>query len=251
MESRRSRSKLGRKYGYRIDIPDIRDLAYRPTVARTEIVIPPSVMLENQLPACWDQGLEGSCCGHGVGGAVAFIHQGFMPSRQQIYFDGRQIEGDTDQDAGAQISDVVQALAHLGVAPEELWPYEESNIFTTPPDEVYQASLPYKISQYLRVADLDDTKQCLAEGFPVIIGFSVYEYFESQVMNEEGILHLPQPNEQLLGGHCVLVTGYNEDTQRVRVRNSWGINWGPFQGNFEMDYAYFQNLVSDCWTIRA
>lgn len=243
-------SKIGRKYGCRVDHPDMRDLVYRPKIVRTEIVLPPLVSLESQLPECWDQAAEGSCTGHGVGGAVTFIHQGFMPSRQELYFNGRQIEGDTEQDAGAQISDVVHALANLGVADENLWPYLESNIFEIPPESVYQASLQYKISQYLRVADLEDTKICLSEGFPVIIGFSVYDYFESQEMVETGILHLPKPNEQLLGGHCVLVTGYNEETQRLRIRNSWGIGWGPFQGNFEMDYTYFQNLVSDCWSLR-
>lgn len=251
MEARRHRSKRGRKYGYIVDRADIRDLIYRPQVVRTKDEENVIVSLEDKLPACWDQLQEGSCTGHGVGGAVAFIHPELMPSRQQIYFDGRRAEGDTDQDAGAQIADVVGALAEYGVAPESLWPYEESNIYDTPPDSVYQASLPYKISQYMRVANLDDAKSCLSEGFPVIIGFSVYDYFESDEMEQTGILHLPKPGEQMLGGHCVLMTGCNDETQRARLRNSWGVGWGPFQGNFEMDYAYFQSLVSDCWTIRS
>lgn len=244
----RVKSKIGRKYGYRIDHPDIRDLAYRPAIARTEIVLPPSVQLEGQLPACWDQGQLGCCTGEGSVGALVFLHPDKMFSILDAYYNGRVIEGDEDQDNGAQIADVVSGLANVGVVSDSDWPFD-INAFASPPEGL-DKDISTKISQYLRVADLDDTKQCLAEGFPVIIGFSVYEYFESQEMVDGGILSLPKPNEQLLGGHCVLVTGYNEETQRLRIRNSWGPDWGPFKGYFEMDYAYFQNLVSDCWTIR-
>ena len=108
-----------------------------------------------------------------------------------------------------------------------------------------------KAVQYSRVADLEALKQCLAEGFPVIIGFSVYDNFESPEMATSGELHLPVPSDELLGGHCVLIVGYNEEQQQVFVRNSWGTTWG-LNGHFWMDYSYFNaGLVSDRWVIQA
>lgn len=247
---RRNRSKFDRIYNHRPDNPDIRDITYRPKIVLSDVQIPQSVDLTDKLPACWDQGDLGSCTGHGSVGAMVFLHPAQMFSRLDAYYNGRVIEGDTGEDNGAQIRDVVQGLAQVGVCEETQWPYD-TDTFSSPPSIVTEGlAFQTKISQYLRVSDLDDLKQCLAEGFPVVFGFTVYDNMESEQMTETGILSLPGPEDQVLGGHCVLAIGYDETTQQVKVRNSWGTGWGPFNGNFFMDYAYFQNLVSDMWTLR-
>lgn len=240
-----------KRYGCKPDLIDHRDLMF----VRSEhfdklIEIPRSVNLVDKLPACWDQGDLGSCTGHGSGAAMAFLKPGFMPSRLMIYFDGRQIEGDTDDDAGAQIRDVVSGLANQGVCDEGLWPYDISQFAVEPTPACYDLAKDNLISQYFRCSDLDDIKNSLAQGFPVIIGFSVYSNFEAPEMATDGILHMPSAQDEMLGGHCVLVIGYDDDRGQVFVRNSWGTGWG-LNGNFWMDYAYFQNLVNDCWTLRA
>jgi len=93
-------------------------------------------------------------------------------------------------------------------------------------------------------------KNSLAQGFPVIIGFTVYEGFETDEVAQSGILNMPGVDEQVVGGHCVLVVGYDDANGRALVRNSWGTAWG-INGYFWMDYGYFQDLVSDMWTIRS
>lgn len=240
-------SKIGRKYGCRVDYPRKDDVAYRPKVVRMVAELPPSVNLVDKLPACWDQGDLGSCTGHGSIGAMVFLHPEQMFSRLDAYYNGRVIEGDVDQDNGAQIADVVMGLTNAGVVSESLWPYDPTT-FATPPVDLLQDPVTTAV-QTARVADLDDLKQCLAEGFPVVIGFSVYDNFESPEMAQTGILTLPGPSDELLGGHCVLVIGYDEATQQVFVRNSWGTAWG-LSGNFYMPYAYFNTLVSDMWVIQ-
>lgn len=240
-------SKIGRKYGCRVDLLHKDDVAYRPKIARMEAQIPPSVNLVDKLPACWDQGQLGSCTGHGTIGGVVFLNPENMYSRLEAYYNGRKIEGDVDQDGGAQIADVVTGLIDTGVAIEADWPYDPST-FAHPPKGL-KKDAKLKIVNPARVADLDDLKSCLAEGFPVIIGFSVYDNFESPEMAKTGILTMPGPNDELLGGHCVLVIGYDETTQQVFVRNSWGTDWG-LAGNFYMPYTYFNTLVSDMWVIQ-
>jgi C1A family cysteine protease len=94
-------------------------------------------------------------------------------------------------------------------------------------------------------------KNCLASGFPFTFGFSVYQSFETKEVAQTGIVPLPQPNETLLGGHCVVAVGYDDEKQLFKCRNSWGTDWGD-KGYFYMPYQYMSNpnLVSDLWTIQ-
>jgi C1A family cysteine protease len=68
---------------------------------------------------------------------------------------------------------------------------------------------------------------------------------------QTGIVPMPSPQEQLLGGHCVVAVGYDDAQQRFIVRNSWGEGWGK-NGYCTMPYAYLTDtdLSSDFWTIR-
>ena len=106
--------------------------------------------------------------------------------------------------------------------------------------------------RYLRVTQsLSQLKGCLAEGFPVIFGFSVYESFESPRVAKTGEVEMPRASESFMGGHAVLAVGYDERSQRFIVRNSWGKGWGK-RGYFTMPYPYLlqSSLSRDFWTIR-
>src|SRR5262249_38413268 len=104
---------------------------------------------------------------------------------------------------------------------------------------------------YLRLQNLREMKQCLADGFPFVFGFSVYESFESPQVARTGIMPMPSRSEKLLGGHAVMAVGYDDETDKLFVRNSWGTKWGE-KGYFWMPYAYLENpgLARDFWTIR-
>jgi C1A family cysteine protease len=93
-------------------------------------------------------------------------------------------------------------------------------------------------------------KGCLASGFPIVGGFSVYSSFESDQVAKTGIVPMPAKNESQLGGHCVLIVGYDDAKQWFIIRNSWSDTWGA-QGYCYMPYAYWTNpsLASDFWQI--
>ena len=94
-------------------------------------------------------------------------------------------------------------------------------------------------------------KHCLASGYPFVFGFDVYPYFESAEMAASGILQMPSPDDQSVGGHCVMAVGYDDNAQMWKIRNSWGTGWGlNGTGYFSMPYAYFAQYASDIWTIR-
>ena len=98
-------------------------------------------------------------------------------------------------------------------------------------------------------------KGCLAEGYPFVFGFTVYDAFESDEVAKSGKLNLPKKTEQCVGGHAVLAVGYDDAAKRFIVRNSWGADWG-MGGYFTMPYEYAFGghgraaLASDFWTIR-
>jgi C1A family cysteine protease len=62
---------------------------------------------------------------------------------------------------------------------------------------------------------------------------------------------MPSRGEEVVGGHAVLVVGYDDAQKRFIVRNSWGSEWG-MGGHYTLPYDYIVNpdLATDFWTIR-
>ena len=250
------------KYGWIPDIPDHRDHLYGAPI-RTLQTLPPSVDLTAKCPAVYDQGQIGSCTANAIGAALEFdrMKQGlpdFMPSRLFIYYNERAMEHTIGSDSGAQIRDGVKSVGKQGDCPETEWPYDPSpaqdNKLLTkrPTPQCYKDAKKYTAVQYQRVdQSLAQMKGCLAAGSPIIIGFTVYESFESSAVAQTGDAPMPGPGEQVLGGHAVLVVGYDDATSRFRLRNSWGTGWGK-KGYFTLPYTYLtdSNLSSDFWTIN-
>ncbi|MGD0236095.1 MAG: C1 family peptidase [Syntrophorhabdales bacterium] len=225
--------------------------------ALTSPSLPSSVDLRPTCPAVADQGNLGSCTANALAGAMEFLMlKDQKPyadlSRLFIYYNERVIEGTVDQDSGAMIRDGIKTLADQGVCTEALWPYDISRFTVKPTDACYQEALKYKVTLYARLNVIDEMRTCLADGFPFVFGFTVYESFESQDVANTGVVPMPGTNEQVLGGHAVVGVGYDDSQKRFIVRNSWGNAWG-MKGYFTIPYDYLANrdLSDDFWAIRA
>jgi len=220
-------------------------------------VLPAAVDLRPKCPAVYDQGQLGSCTGNAIAGAVEFDllkqkAKDFAPSRLFIYYNERVMEGTVGTDAGAQIRDGIKSVGKQGACPETDWPYDITKFTKKPPAKAYTNALKTRATSYCRVArTLQQIKGCLASGYPFVLGFTVYEGFESQAVANTGILNMPLSSEKMLGGHAVLAVGYDDKSQRFIIRNSWGTGWGQ-KGYFTMPYTYLldENLSDDFWTIR-
>jgi C1A family cysteine protease len=253
-EARRS---VKRKYSWIPDRADPRDRLYQ--VPRRFLGLPLKIDLQNWCSPVEDQGPLGSCTGNASVGALEFLELKADPhragygdlSRLMAYYNGRAIEGTVRQDAGCEIRDVVKGLAKWGTCVESLYPYDVKRFTRKPTPVAYASALPRRITTYHRIVGLDAMRACLAEGYPVIFGFTVYESFEGDEVARTGVLQMPSAGERELGGHAVLAVGYDDGAQRVIVRNSWGMDWGQ-KGYFTMPYAYIKNasLSDDFWTIR-
>jgi C1A family cysteine protease len=243
-------------YGWKPDLPDFRDFPYA-AAAPLLASLPPMVDLKALCPPVYDQGQLGSCTANAIGGAFEFelMKQNaavFAPSRLFIYYNERAIEGTVSTDSGAQVRDGLKTVNKQGVCPETSWPYNITEFAIKPYQSCYTDALTHLATSYHAVArDLNQMKACLAAGYPFVIGFTVYQSFESPAVAQSGVLNMPLASESVLGGHAVLVVGYDDSTSRFIIRNSWGTGWG-MQGYFTMPYDYLLNaqLSSDFWTIR-
>ena len=258
-------SKRNRKYVFFKQPYDEKDNNFSELVKLKDIqIVSLPSMVNNRFwcSAVEDQGQLGSCTANAWAGLLQFNEcknglggKSYKDlSRLFIYYNERVIEGDVSQDNGATLRDGSQTLTAQGVCPESQWPYNINNFAVKPTTQCYTNALPYKISGSYALTTLNDMKTCLADGRCFVFGFNVYDYFESDQMASTGILYLPQPSENLLGGHACLAVGYNDTQQRFLIKNSWGKGWGlpnpVYDGYFTMPYAYMTNpeLASDFWT---
>jgi C1A family cysteine protease len=247
--------KEKRLYGWVPDIPDQRDYRFR-AAFKIPAKLPKQVDLRPLCPPVEDQGQLGSCTANALVGALEFLEKkDKLPfqdfSRLFIYYNERVIEHSVNSDSGAMIRDGIKTLAKQGVCSEKSWPYDIAKFKSKPGSVCYKEALEHQITSYQRLTTLDQMRTCLAEGFPFVFGFAVYESFESQEVARTGIVNMPGSGEQVLGGHAVLGVGYDDAKQRFIVRNSWGTGWGV-KGYFTMPYKYLsnRNLSDDFWTIR-
>lgn len=231
--------------------------------------LPANATVQAQCPPIVNQGDLGSCTANALAGNLGFVElqqmkagsgpevvkaSHFSPfSRLFIYWNERTIEGTTDYDSGAELHDGIKSLVEWGAAQEYLWPYSDNLMYQQPPAKVYSDAANHKISTYYSLSSLEDMKACIASGFPFVFGFTCYDELESEEVATTGVLPMPSPDEQPIGGHAVMAVGYDDATQMFTIRNSWGLGWGlNGSGYFLMPYAYLTdaNLASDFWTIR-
>ncbi len=243
-------------YGWLPDLPDQRDLMYS-AIAPRMVQLPDKVDLRSKCSPVENQGSLGSCTANALAGALEFLElqKGAILidlSRLFIYYNERVIEGTVTQDSGAFLRDGIKSLAKQGVCPEAEWPYKISSFMEKPTAKCYKDAENHQITSYHRISMVDEMQTCLADGFPFVFGFTVYEAFESTEVAKSGVLNLPGPDERVMGGHAVMAVGYDNGQKRFIVRNSWGTDWG-MEGYFTMPYDYLdsaRNLADDFWTIR-
>jgi C1A family cysteine protease len=249
--------KFDRGFGWKPEPDDPRD--YKLKVPLKEL--PPEVDLRQTgfLPDIWDQGQLGSCTAFASCAAYSFdldkqaSGDNYDPSELFVYYNTRFIEGTVDEDSGAYIRDAIKSLNKYGVPAESEWPYDISKYAERPSDPAYESGL---LREALKYATVDvttrDLKAVLASGYPVVVGFTVYESFDSDQVINTGIVPLPNDTERILGGHAVLVVGYKliDGNLYWICRNSWGTSWGD-NGYFYMPEAYLTNtdLADDFWVV--
>lgn len=257
-------------YGYYPDIPDDRDhkkvYDVHPSVKNGSIKV---IDMRDHCPPIFNQGKLGSCTANAICANYEFIfmkehgltkNNADIFSRLFVYWNERELENSTDKDSGASLRDGILSIHTNGVPLEQYWPYDISKFAEKPDEKAYIAALKHVSIKYARLdRDINQLKQCLAEGNPFVFGFAVYESFECEDIAKTGIMSVPTEKEKLLGGHAVMAVGVDENKKCFIVQNSWGDTWGD-NGFFYMPYDVMfgspkQNLeitsyTTDFWCIE-
>lgn len=183
---------------------------------------PASFDLRPKCPPVYDQGNEGSCTANAGCAALAMLwaaealkaglitaEEFLMFSRAFQYFMERLIEGTTSEDSGASMKDIGVAQQEYGCCLDAIMPYTAGDYTTAPTDADKASALVYKISGASMVRGIDGIKTALvSRSQPVLCGMTVYDSMESEQTAATGVLPMPKENEQILGGHAVLIVGY-------------------------------------------
>lgn len=241
------------KYHWTPDKVDTRDFLYRSSLRRLSNIVdlrPFCSSIENQGPL-------GSCTGQAIAGAIELLNKrGNKPtdvSRLFIYYYERLLLGTVNYDSGAYIRDGIKSVFRWGSPLEKFWPYIISRFTQQPTKEAIDDGSLRKVTRYEKITSFNGCLDALNNGFPVIIGFYVYSSFESISVRRTGIM--PYPNkrrERLLGGHAVLLVGYDMQRKVFIARNSWGSGWGD-RGYFYMPFAVIEDrtMSGDFWIIKS
>lgn len=217
--------------------------------------LPKEFSLLDRLPPIWhEQGDINSC----VGESLAFVLSYHLYVQKKevkkfsslyIYWHARYLKRLHLRDDGAYLLDGAIAVKRWKACSFDRFPLKHHLLFTQPPPEAYEEaySLNFQAEHYV-VHGLENLKQAVFAGFPLVIGFFMPSSFhKARTLKGEIVIDLPSPHERVAGGHAVVVIGYSDFKEGFLCRNSWGRSWGD-EGNFWLKYSFFTNsgfLASD------
>lgn len=240
-----------RIYGWKKQADDTRDKPFKLSVQVKNI---PKIIDNRQALAQFpvqDQGSLGSCTANATLTPVALLNGSIPQSRLLQYYFTREIEGNINEDSGAEIRNAIKVLNRNGTCAEFRWPYDVAQFATKPNQGAIDAANGNMGYNYAAVEQtLDDL--CLALLFNpcVVFGFMVKASFESMKVATLGHYN-PKKSEAVIGGHAVCLVGYDKVKRTFLVRNSWGAKWG-MGGYFTMPFKEVLDGIvsSDFWVVK-
>jgi hypothetical protein len=166
-------------------------------------------------------------------------------SEQFLYDEAKKIDGIPNEE-GTYLRAILGVLKNIGICEENYMPYQGMYPPDGNPKEGYlENAAKYKISGY---ASVGSTKEALQQALytvgPVVAGILVYDNF-AYGMSTDGIAQFP--SGKLIGGHAILLVGYNK--LGLLVKNSWSTQWGN-KGYCVIPWAVWEKInMNEAWTI--
>lgn len=213
------------------------------------------------FPPVYSQGNIGSCVAQVISAAYtyAIINKQLsdpqdpsivFTSRLALYYNMRLRRVTVNEDSGATIEDGMLSLRE-GACDERLWRYDISRFREAPPLICVNDSGNHRAVEFERVEQsLSAIKCMLYRNYPVSFGIILYENHQRLSSVNEYILEKPSKDDSELGGHAVVIVGYDDNKKIFKVRTSWGQQYGKL-GHFYISYDYvLDNKYSfDFWAV--
>jgi hypothetical protein len=197
---------------------------------------PRSIDLRNEMPPVWDQGVDGPCSAY----AAAAIKM----------WQERKDYGLTDQlsthfvynlrpnrpQKGMQPRHTMHILKQYGIPTAKSYHRRKMKELQNIPAWVLNEAANHKIIGYARIQTIEGLKKSIYKNGPAYIAMPVY--------NDGPQFWKPSFGDQRLGGHALVIVGYN--SQGFILRNSWGKSWAD-SGHTVYPYSDF-GVHYEIWT---
>lgn len=266
-----------RIYPLGLDPTDPAEAAAVPAVQLARAYLPEAIDLSDRLPPPGDQGKVGSC----VSWATAYAARSYysliqfsaprtdathIASPAYLHQQIRSRKAACD-DSGSNVLIAMNYLKAHGIPSLADFGAKaacDPDVPTTPnPTLGFQIRRPHRIYDRPRndtspapQAVLDKMQQELARGNPVVIGMIVDGRLSRLAGSEVYTVRLGPSSNTMAGdhgkrgGHAVVIVGYDDRRQAVRILNSWGDDWAD-HGYGWISYASLRSDLGQAYTMDA
>ena len=219
------------------------------------VVMFDQIDLSSYFPPAGDQSAQGSCGSWAVGyGARSYYlaaetgRLGFDDAISPAYIFNQISPGAFDENvrcSGTTFTAALDVLRDVGAVDMTTMPYDASTCRPTPTEELLTVAASNRIPDYtsFNSAEIKDTrrfKEVLASGHPIIIAATIV--VKDFLSYRGGVYSRPDMPETGIGGHGMVVVGFDDDKQAFLIYNSWSENWG-MDGKMWIDYDMFHQQV--------
>lgn len=212
--------------------------------------LPPAKDLSEFFPTPGQQGAQSSCVGWAVSALKTFqerVERSWALNTPQHVFSPAFIynqirSSTTDCKGGSSFLAALNLVRRDGAATLADFPYDPNNCSAPVTPLVKQNAAFFRIADWRRVNVQDETevKNQITANFPVLIAAVVDEAF----MNLSGANVYTQFTGPSLGGHAMVVVGFDDAKSAFKIMNSWGTGWAA--GGFGwVGYTAFRQMTRE------
>lgn len=195
----------------------------------------------------YDQGQQGSCKANQVISAIELSARMYgvelQPlSRQQLYNDTREAQLTFNRDSGSAMGVAEKVAMEKGIAFESSFTYGLHNLYEHTSANVDAEAATQKVTSvnnfgmaFNPLGLAYKVGEQLMQGKPVMLDTWIREGFGSNITWQD------YSDNNVRGGHAVLIVGIDMVNQNYKIQNSWGSEWGN-DGYATISWQCFPNL---------
>lgn len=210
--------------------------------------LPTSIDLTSKFPPIGNQGQLGTCVAWATGynnkTYLDGVDKNLSPSELQstinqysptdLFFSIDPSKRSCNN--GTNFDDAFNVLISRGVNTLATVPYDEICRTNSPGNSATASA--NRIKNFRRIqGSVNEIKEYLAQGTPVVIGAMVNREFQ-QLRGAAVLNNLNYSGDE--GGHAMVIAGYDDSKSAFRVVNSWGYGWGD-NGYIWIGYDFLVN----------